>query len=128
MSACLMAGALMIALGPGDGFSLAWTHSVEKTAWREEWRVTPAELVPVRAAVRGSGAGMEPGPDARLQDGWLVWDIKAPPLRELALASSGATGGGWQLCGADCVELGAQAAEAVVLRPCPADGVKAAAE
>ena len=26
-----MAGAMAIALGPGNGFSLAWTHSVEKT-------------------------------------------------------------------------------------------------
>ena len=119
MSACLMAGAVMLALGPGDSFSLAWTHSVEKIEWREEWRVIDAGLVPLRAAVKGSGAGMEPGPDARLQDGWLVWEPKAPPVRELALAASGATGGGWRICGAECVVLGQDAGAPVVLRPCP---------
>ncbi|MBP8931023.1 MAG: DUF1850 domain-containing protein [Paracoccus sp.] len=119
MSACLMAGAMAIALGPGNGFSLSWTHSVEKTEWREDWRVTDAGLVPVRAAVKGSGAGMEPGPDARLQDGWLVWQPKAPPVRELALAASGATGAGWRICGVDCVTLGTDAGAPLLLRPCP---------
>lgn len=118
MSACLMAGAVAIALGPGGSFSLEWTHSVEKVTWHEDWQVTPDGLTPLRAAIKGSGAGMEPGPDARLKDGWLVWRPKAPPVRELALAASGATGGGWRLCGAECVELGADAGEAVVLSPC----------
>ena len=119
MSACLLAGAVALALGPGDSFSLTWTHSVEKPEWREDWRVTPAGLGPTRAAIRGYGAGMEPGPDARLQDGWLVWQPKAPPVRELALAASGATGAGWRLCGADCVTLGADAGQPVILRPRP---------
>ncbi len=120
MSTCLMAGAVMLALGPGNGFSLEWTHSVEKTRWHEDWRVTDAGLLPIRAAVRGSGAGMEPGPDARLQDGWLVWEPKAPPVPELALAASGATGSGWRICGRECVTLGQDAGAPVVLRPCPA--------
>ena len=114
-----MAGAMALALGPGGGFSLSWTHSVEKTEWREDWRVTPQGLVPVRAAIRGSGAGMEPAPDARLIDGWLVWHPKAPPVRELALAASGATGGGWRICGAECVTLGTEAGTPLLLRPCP---------
>ncbi len=120
MSACLMAGAVALALGPGNSFSLAWSHSVEKTEWREDWRVTQAGLVPTRAAIRGYGAGMEPGPDAKLVNGWLVWHPKAPPVRELALAASGATGGGWLLCGAECVTLGAEAGAPVVLKPCKA--------
>lgn len=120
MSACLMAGAVMLALGPGGGFSLEWTHSVEKIRWHEDWRVTPSGLVPLRAAVKGSGAGMEPGPEARLQDGWLVWDTHAPPVPELALAASGATGDGWRICGRECVTLGGDAGAPIVLRPCPA--------
>ena len=39
----------------------------------------------LRAAIRGYGAGMEPGPDARLQDGWLVWQPQAPAVPELVL-------------------------------------------
>ncbi len=118
MSACLMAGAMVIALGPGGSFSLEWTHSVEKMTWHEDWRVTDQGMTPVRAAIKGYGAGMEPGPDARLQDGWLVWHPKAPPVRELALAASGATGAGWLICGAECKELGTSAGEPVILRPC----------
>ena len=87
MSACLMAGAMAIALGPGNGFSLAWTHSVEKTEWREDWRVTDAGLVPIRAAVKGSGAGMEPGPEGSLQK--LVSVRSRQKLSELAMDLQG---------------------------------------
>lgn len=118
MSNCLTAGAMAVALGPGSTFSLEWTHSVEQITWHEEWQVTARGLVPLSAAIKGSGAGMEPGADARLKDGWLVWTPQLPPLPELVLAASGATGGGWRLCGADCTELGAKAAGPVVLRPC----------
>lgn len=119
MSGCLMAGAMAIALGPGSGFSLEWTHSVEKVTWHEDWQVTATGLRPTRAAVQGYGAGMEPGPDATLVDGWLVWFPATPPVRELALAASGATGGGWRLCGLECVTLGMTTADPVILKPCP---------
>ena len=116
---CLLIGAVALTLS-GDRFTLEWTHSVEKVAWREEWIVNQDGMRLMIAAVKGSGAGMEPGPDARLQDGWLVWQPKAPPVRELALAASGATGGGWRICGAECVVLGQDAGAPLVLRPCPA--------
>ncbi|KGJ04212.1 protein of unknown function [Paracoccus halophilus] len=119
MSTCLLAGAMAVALAPGGGFSLEWSHSVEKIRWHEEWQVTPGGLRLTRAAIQGHGAGMEPGPDARLEDGWLVWQPQLPPVPELVLAASGATGGGWRLCGADCVELGADAGRAITLKPCP---------
>lgn len=119
MTACLLAGAMAVALGPGGGFSLEWTHSIEKTGWREDWRVLPDGMHLIRAAVRGSGAGMEPGPDGRLIDGWWVWAPQLPPIPELVLAASGATGGGWRLCAADCVTLAETPAEPLILRPCP---------
>jgi hypothetical protein len=56
-------------------FTLAWTNSVEKVEWQEDWRVTPQGLQLVSARVKGSGAGMEPPPEARLSDGWFQWQV-----------------------------------------------------
>lgn len=114
---CLLVGALTLAVG--HGFTLDWTHSVERQHWREEWSVTAAGLHLDRAAIKGSGAGMEPGDGAVLTDGWWEWspDLTVP---QLVLAASGATGGGWQLCADEgCRFLGAQAGAPVTLRPCP---------
>ncbi len=114
-----MIGATTLALASG-GFTLDWTHSVEHVGWREHWRVVGDQLTLTRAAVRGSGAGMEPGDDARLVDGWWVWS-PGTVVPELRLAASGATGAGWRLC-ADgrCHEIGAAASEPLRLAPCPA--------
>lgn len=114
---CLLAGGLALAVS--HGFTLGWTHSVERVAWREDWRVEGAELALVEAGVKGSGAGMEPGEGAVLRDGWWVWpgNLQVPSI---ALGASGATGGGWRLCTDDgCRELGAAPGDAVILRPCP---------
>lgn len=96
MSLCLATAALAVSLAV-DSFTVAWTHSVERTEWRERWRIEGHELVLDEARVRGSGAGMEPPDGSVLQDGWWVY---RPALRvlELNLAVSGATGRGWQLC------------------------------
>ena len=114
---CLMAGALALALS-GPDFSLHWTHSVEKTEWVETWEVQPHGLHLTQARVKGSGAGMEPGPGAVQQDGWWVWSpqIEVP---ELHLAASGSTGAGWQLCdAATCQALGVNPGETITLAPC----------
>jgi tetratricopeptide (TPR) repeat protein len=76
---------------------LSWVHSVEKTEWQEDWRVTPQGLVIVEARIKGSGAGMEPPPEARLIDGWFRWKPQLPPLPEVALGNSGMAGE-WRLC------------------------------
>ncbi|MFB2595383.1 DUF1850 domain-containing protein [Paracoccus sp. p4-l81] len=117
---CLLVGALMVMLD-GPDFSLRWTHSVERSAWREDWRVEGDHLRLVRAAVKGSGAGMESGEGAILRDGWYEWAPTPPPVPELILAASGATGGGWQLCAGPgaCRELGATGSAPLHLRPCP---------
>ena len=101
-------------------FTLSWTHSVEKTEWQEDWRVTPAGLEIAEARVKGSGAGMEPPEDAVLADGWWVYAPALPPRAEITLAASGATGSGWRVCfGKECLVLGAEAGEPVTLRACP---------
>ncbi len=95
MSLCFASAGVVKALQVA-AFTLAWTHSVEKTDWQEDWRVTPDGLRLVEARVKGSGAGMEPPPDARLVDGWWRWaPNEAPP--EVVLGNSGAAGE-WRIC------------------------------
>ena len=118
-AACLLIGSKQILLA-GGLFTLAWTHSVEKTEWRESWMVRDGMLELSEARVRGSGAGMDPGEGARLEDGWWVWEPQNPPVGVLNLAASGATVSGWQLCsGGQCMELGSQAGDTIRIAPCP---------
>lgn len=118
MSGCLMAGALALAVS--HGFTLSWIHSVERVEWVEHWRVEEGRLHLDRAAVRGSGAGMEPGADAVLQDGWWVWS-PGLAVQSLVLAASGATGQGWRLCSdSGCRVLGQDAGAPLLLAPCAA--------
>jgi len=117
MTACLLVGGVAVALS-GSGFQLHWTHSVEKIEWVEDWQVEPGSLRLTGARVRGSGAGMEPGEGAVLQDGWWTWSTDRR-VEELALAASGVTGAGWTLCdGATCKALGETAGQPVLLAPC----------
>lgn len=126
MSSCLLAGPLVLLLS-GNGFTLDWTHSVERVTWRENWLIQGGLLHLATAAVKGSGAGMEPGDGATLQDGWWVWQPALPPQPEILLAASGATGAGWQICDpalplgaqARCTEIGTVPGQPITLRPCP---------
>ena len=72
LSLCLASAGVVKALSIA-AFTLAWTHSIEKIEWQEDWRVTPQGLELAQARVKGSGAGMEPPPEARLVDGWFQW-------------------------------------------------------
>jgi hypothetical protein len=118
MSLCIALAATVLTI-PTTTFSLSWEHSVEKVEWREAWAVTSSGLQLKQASVKGSGAGMEPGEGAVLQDGWWQWTPKLAPLSEIRLAASGETPGGWELCHADgCLTLGGQAGEDSVLSPC----------
>lgn len=126
MSSCLLAGSLMLALS-GNAFTLDWTHSIERITWREDWQILNGALHLTRAAVKGSGAGMEPGDSAILQDGWWVWQPSLPPQPQILLAASGATGAGWHICDPAlpenapqrCTEIGAAPDQPLTLRPCP---------
>ena len=72
LSLCLASAGVVKTLSIA-AFTLAWTHSIEKVEWQEDWRVTPQGLELVQARVKGFGAGMEPPPEARLVDGWFQW-------------------------------------------------------
>jgi hypothetical protein len=121
---CLAAGTVIAPLAAG-AITLAWTHSVEKIAWEEDWRLTPAGLELVEARVRGSGAGMDPPPEARLVNGAWAWRPKVPPQREIVMRRSGATSD-WRICiGGWCrpMELLLPAeADPVVLKECEGRG------
>lgn len=118
MGLCILAGGKITALAI-SAFTLSWTHSVQKTEWRENWAITPAGLQLGEAAVKGSGSGMEPGPNAVLKNGWWVWRPSLPPQSQISLAASGMTASAWKLChDGGCIELGAKAAEPVILQAC----------
>jgi len=96
LSLCLASAGVVKMLSLA-AFTLAWTHSVEKTDWQEDWRLTAQGLELVQARVKGSGAGMEPPAEARLVDGWFQWQPKRAPMPEVVLGNSGAAGE-WRLC------------------------------
>lgn len=99
MSAAVLGVCLALAAGPAPTvfvpaghFTLAWMHSIEKTRWEEDYQVVAApggpRLRPLDARIRGSGAGMEPPPDAVLRDGWYTYRPTTPPLQLLRLTRS----------------------------------------
>ncbi|MBR1275644.1 DUF1850 domain-containing protein [Bradyrhizobium sp. AUGA SZCCT0283] len=96
VSLCLVSAGVVKTLSIA-AFTLMWTHSVEKVDWQEDWRITGARLELVQARVKGSGAGMEPPPEARLIDGWFRWQPKRAAMPEVVLGNSGAAGE-WRLC------------------------------
>ncbi len=121
MPVCLVSAG-KLAVVAVTGFTLSWTHSVEKTEWQESWEVAGNSLELTEARVKGSGAGMDPGEGARLQDGWWIWKPDLAPVAELNLTASGATTGGWRLCSVDasmgCRDFGGSREEATQIRVC----------
>jgi hypothetical protein len=124
MSLCIAAGALVATLAV-ESFTLAWTHSIEKIRWEEDWRIEAGRLHLVEARIRGSGAGMEPPAGAVLEDGAWRYAPGTPPLARLRLAHSTFTAG-HELCFAGRCRALAELAggaqnEPVELYPCPRD-------
>ena len=108
MSLCVIAAGATLRLAVA-AFTLGWTHSIERTGWEEDWRVSPQGLHIVEARVKGSGAGMEPGEGARLADGWWSWRPQIGFTTRLSLAASPAAPEGWRLCAEErCIPIGAR--------------------
>lgn len=123
MPVCLIEGAKLTVIAT-QAFTLAWTHTVEKTGWEEDWRLdtTVNALVVETARIKGSGAGMEPPDDARLIDGWWQYHPKNRRLHELRLANHGGVAGAWHICAdGTCRDLpgGPGSAFEYRIRPCP---------
>jgi hypothetical protein len=106
---------------PVEDFSLAWTHSVERIEWREDWRIVTGKLVLDEARVRGNGAGMEVPDGAKLVDGSWVYRPHVPPQERLNLANSSFTAD-YRICVKDgCRDLAdvtGVADRPVTLYPC----------
>lgn len=86
-----LATALASTFVPGQQFTLAWVHSIEKVRWEEDYRVdlrAGARLVATEARVRGSAAGMEPPPGAVLRGGWFAYAPQDRYPQELRLSRS----------------------------------------
>lgn len=118
MSLCVAIGGKVVTLA-ATAFTIAWTHSVERTEWQEDWMLTRDGLVITEARVKGSGAGMDPGHGARLEDGWWAWKPDLPTIPKLTLAASGRTTSGWRLCyTGGCMALGEGSGPPVVVKAC----------
>jgi hypothetical protein len=95
---CIAAGGSVVKAYAGiAAFTLAWTHSVQKTEWEEDWHIVDSRLVLVEARVQGTGAGMEPPPESRFDGRFWRWTPTLAPLSEVVLRRSGATDD-WRLC------------------------------
>lgn len=121
MEFCLFAGAATVRLGV-IALTLAWTHSVEKTRWEEDWQLTPKGMTLVESRIQGSGAGMDPPPEARFDGRWWRWQGGPAPLPRVILRRSGATAD-WTLCRRGrCQPIGEllpRDADPVTLARCP---------
>ncbi len=111
MALCIAAGGLVTALALNT-FTIAWTHSIEKIRWEEDYRVEGTALVLTEARIRGSGAGMEPPAGSRFEGGVWHYVPELPPLHELRLTHSSYTAD-YEFCdAAGCVPLAAYAPQA----------------
>ena len=80
---------------PVHHFTLAWTHSIEKVRWEEDYAVEPGPtgrqapvLKALSARIKGSAAGMEPPDDAVLNNGWFEYTPRKTVVPELRLTRS----------------------------------------
>jgi hypothetical protein len=121
--ACILIAGAVRAVLPGDTFTVAWAHSVQRSQWEERYRVLPDALVLDEARVQGSGAGMEAGEHAVLRDGWWTWQPRQR-FPSITLTVSSFTGD-YRICTvARCAalrELAGTTTEgaAVEIAPCP---------
>src|SRR5512140_538657 len=84
---CLLVAGMLRATLPGPDLAIEWQHSVAKTRWEERYRIEGDRLLLAGACVEGTGAGMEPPPEAVRRAGAWCWQPQRA-LPELALTWS----------------------------------------
>ncbi len=97
MSLCVVSG-LKTVIHTVSFFTLSWSHSVEKTEWKEVWKIEKDKLVLKEARIKGSGAGMEPPAGSMLIDGWYVYKPNIKPTKEVILSNSDVFLANWKIC------------------------------
>ena len=107
MSVLCVAGGGVVARLAMSTFILGWSHTIEHTRWEEVWRVLPGQLRLETARVQGSGAGMDPAPDARRIGKFWEWH-PGQAFPDVTLRRS-AQADDWQICDRErtCRKLGA---------------------
>ena len=80
-----------------QSITLAWTHSIEKIRWEEDWLIEGDRLRLDEARVRGSGAGMEAPSGSRFESGVWRYDPHFLSLEVLRLTYSIYTAG-YEIC------------------------------
>ena len=131
MSVCVFIAGKSAACLAGLLFSLSWTHSIEKTQWIEHWQVQDEQLVLRETFVKGSGAGIDPAPNAVLDNGWYRWKPVQPLIvPSISLANSELTPDNWNLCALDavtretgeCIDFAKfedKGVQSFTIKPCP---------
>jgi len=126
---CLLIGGVVRTVLSATEFDVGWDHSVEKTRWEEHYRIDGRQLRLTEARVRSMGAGMEPLPDAQLQDGWWRWQVTREPLPELRLTFS-TYAADYRICWnqrctnlADAVGESPGNGDVITVTPCTSKGV-----
>ena len=84
---CLATAAMVVAI-PASSFTVAWTHSIEKVRWEEDYRIEGLRLHAVEARVKGLAVRVEPPAGARLEGGWWHYRPATEYHYELRLARS----------------------------------------
>ena len=116
---CIATAGNLLALA-ATTFTLSWTHSVERTEWRESWQIAGDRLQLVEASVEGPGAGIDVPEGARMTPAGWIYRPTLPPQPRLLLAASGMTPSAWTLCTPDqCHDLGATASAPITLWAAP---------
>jgi len=90
-AACLFVAGALRAVIPAHDFTVSWMHSVARTGWEERYQVDGKALRLVEARVQGSGAGMDPPPDAQFRHGWWTWRPSVGALPAIRLTWSSFT-------------------------------------
>lgn len=106
------ADAPVVRFVPVTQFTLAWTHSIEKIRWEEDYQVERdprgvPRLALTEARIHGSGAGMDPPPDAVFKNGWYAYVPDDQPAGPLRLTRSQYTADfDWCVPGKACAPMG----------------------
>lgn len=93
---CLATSFLLYGLG-WQSFTLAWTHTIEKITWEEDYQVEADGLYLIEARIKGSGAGMEVPEGAKWKGNAWAYQPKLNRFPVLKLAQA-PQAGDWQLC------------------------------